>query len=146
MIRANVIINHSKWKKQILDPKKYLKKRLKTIHKKHFKNKILQEFSILLTDTKTMRNLNQKFLNKKKTTDVLSFPLNYKIKKKLYLGDIAINFEIIKQRSTNSSFLREFDKIWVHGYLHLLGYDHMKIKEFKKMKNKENKIIKSFDY
>ena len=36
--------------------------------------------------------------------------------------------------------------MWVHGYLHLLGYDHIKLKDFKIMNNKENKIIKSFDY
>lgn len=146
MIKVNVIINHPKWKNQILDPYGHLKKRVKLIDRKHFKKKINQEFSLLLTNSKIMRNLNSKFLRKKKTTDVLSFPLTFKNKKKLYLGDIAINYEIIKKRSDKSTFLREFDKMWVHGYLHLLGYDHIKLKDFKIMNNKENKIIKSFDY
>ena len=44
-----------------------------------------------------MKKLNSKFRNKRKTTDVLSFPLKYKIQKKIYLGDIAINYEIVKK-------------------------------------------------
>ena len=61
-------------------------------------------------------------------------------------GKIVLNDSLIKKRSDKSTFLREFDKMWVHGYLHLLGYDHIKLKDFKIMNNKENKIIKSFDY
>ena len=93
-----------------------------------------------------MKKLNSKFRNKRKTTDVLSFPLKYKIQKKIYLGDIAINYEIVKKRSENSSFVEEFDKMWVHGYLHLMGHDHKKQKDYKVMNKKEKKIIKSFDY
>ena len=79
-----------------------------------------------------MRQLNKKFRNKNKPTDVLSFPFNNKMKykKNLYLGDIAISYEIVNKRSKNSFFFLEFDKIWIHGYLHLLGYDHKKKKDF----------------
>ena len=133
MIKVNIVINHSIWKRQIINPQRYLNKRLKKIYKTKAKNKINHEFSILLTNSKNMKKLNSKFRNKRKSTDVLSFPLKYKIQKKIYLGDIAINYEIVKKRADNSSFAKEFDKMWVHGYLHLMGHDHKKQKDYKVM-------------
>jgi len=93
-----------------------------------------------------MKELNKKFRNKNKPTDVLSFPLSKKIKykKSLYLGDIAISYEIVNKRSKNSNFFLEFDKMWIHGYLHLLGHDHKKKKDFTKMKKLEEKILNYF--
>jgi len=57
------------------------------------------------------------------------------------LGDIAISYEIINKRSRYSNFSIEFDKMWIHGYLHLLGYDHKKKKDFEKMKKIEDFIL-----
>ena len=91
-----------------------------------------------------MKKLNHKFRKKNKTTDVLSFPLKIKNKEKLYVGDIAISFEIIKERSKETNFFLEFDKMWIHGYLHLIGYDHKKYNDFKKMLKKEKSILKYF--
>ena len=144
MIKANVIIDNHKWKSRIKNVNYYFKKKLNKLSKiTNFKNK-KQEFSILLTDSKKMKNLNYKFRKKKKPTDVLSFPIKTLIRKKFYIGDIAISFEIINKRSKKSDFLYEFDKTWVHGYLHLVGYDHKKLKDFKKMNKKENLILKNF--
>ena len=81
-----------------------------------------------------------------KPTDVLSFPLNIKIKSKIYLGDIAISYEIVNKRSKNSFFDYELDKMWIHGYLHLNGYDHIKYKDFQKMSRKENLIFKQLNF
>ena len=64
--------------------------------------------------------------------------------KKLYVGDIAISYEIIKERSKKTNFSLEFDKVWIHGYLHLIGYDHKKLNEFKKMFRKEKSILRYF--
>jgi probable rRNA maturation factor len=91
-----------------------------------------------------MKSLNNKFRKKNKATDVLSFPFNYKITKNSYLGDMAISYEIINKRSIKSNFFIEFDKMWIHGYLHLLGYDHKKLKNFQKMNKKENLILNYF--
>ena len=88
-----------------------------------------------------MKKLNLKFRKKNKPTDVLSFPLNSIKKKNLYIGDIAISFEKVNQRSKQSDFLLELDKMWIHGYFHLIGYDHKKIKDFKKMNKKENLVL-----
>ena len=87
-----------------------------------------------------MKNLNYKFRKKNKPTDVLSFPL----KNKNYIGDIAISFEIINKRSKKTNFFLEFDKMWIHGYFHLIGYDHKKIKDFENMSKKENLVLNYF--
>ena len=83
MIKANVVLDHSAWKKKIKFPNLYLKNRLNKLSKIYpFKNKS-QEFCILLTNNKIMKDLNKKFRKKNKPTDVLSFPLK---KKKLFRG------------------------------------------------------------
>ena len=144
MIKVNVISIHSGWKRIIKKPNDYLKKRLKILSKTQFFKKKNHEFSILLTNDKEMKKLNNKFRKKNKTTDVLSFPIKIKNKKKLYVGDIAISYEIIKDRSKDTNFFLEFDKMWIHGYLHLIGYDHEKIDDYQKIIKKEKLILKYF--
>ena len=144
MIKANVISSHSNWKKIIKKPNDYLKNRLRILSKaSSFRNKN-HEFSILLTNDKEMKNLNYKFRKKNRTTDVLSFPIKIKNKKKLYVGDLAISYEIVSKRSKETNFFLEFDKMWIHGYLHLIGYDHKKNNDYKKMFRKEKLILKYF--
>ena len=140
MIKANVILDYSKWKNKIKDPENYLEKKLKKLSKKPYFKKKKQEFSILLTNNKKMKNLNFKFRKKNKPTDVLSFQSNDNI----YIGDIAISYEIVNKRSKLSNFFIEFDKMWIHGYFHLIGYDHKKLKDFKKMIKKENLVLNYF--
>ena len=144
MIKANVISENLSWKKIIKKPNNYLEKRLKILSKAPLFKKKSHEFSILLTNNKKMKYFNLKFRKKNKTTDVLSFPIKIKEKKKLYVGDIAISYEIIKERSKKTNFFLEFDKMWIHGYLHLVGHDHKKLNDFKKMFKKEKLILKYF--
>ena len=145
MIKANVVLDNPIWGKKIKKPNNYIKKRLTILSKlSPFKKKI-QEFTLFLTNSRKMKDLNNKFRKKNKATDVLSFPLNYKITKNSYLGDMAISYEIINKRSIKSNFFIEFDKIWIHGYLHLLGYDHKKLKNFQKMNKKENLILNYYN-
>tara|TARA_Y100000590_G_C15212359_1_gene823001 strand:- start:195 stop:641 length:447 start_codon:yes stop_codon:yes gene_type:complete len=141
MIKANVILDHSKWKKKLRNPENYINKKLIKLSKISPFAKKKQEFSILLTNNEKMKSLNSKFRKKKKPTDVLSFPLKNFFKKNFYIGDIAISFEIINKRSKKSNFYIEFDKMWIHGYLHLIGYDHKKLVDFKKMTKKENIVL-----
>tara|TARA_B100001250_G_scaffold223453_1_gene191566 strand:+ start:155 stop:601 length:447 start_codon:yes stop_codon:yes gene_type:complete len=141
MIKANVILDHSKWKNKLRNPNNYIKKKLNKLSKISPFGKKKQEFSILLTNNKRMKSLNFKFRKKKKPTDVLSFPSKNVFKKNIYIGDIAISFEIINKRSKKSNFYIEFDKMWIHGYLHLIGYDHKKLVDFKKMTKKENIVL-----
>jgi len=135
MIKANVYIDYSGWGKKIKDPKKYINKKIQKASKiLGSKNK---EFSIFLTNNHKMKKLNNKFRKINKPTDVLSFPT----RENLYIGDVAISFEIINKRSKLKNFEYEFDKIWIHGYLHLLGYDHKNIKDYDKMRKRENLIF-----
>jgi len=148
MIRVNVEIDNKSWHKKILKPKKYFNQKLRKISKiyKLFKDKNLF-FTILLTSSTNIKKLNRKFRKKNKPTDVLSFPNFYNknlknIKKKnFYIGDIAVSYEIIYLRSKKSNFKLEFDRVWVHGLLHLLGYNHIKNKDYKKMIKLEKRIL-----
>ena len=148
MISANVEVNSRPWLKKIKNPKKYLNQKLKKTSKffKFFKNKKII-FTILLTNSIKMKKLNKKFRKLNKPTDVLSFPYfsskNLKSfkNKEIYIGDIAISYEIINSRSKKNNFYLEFDKVWVHGLLHLIDYDHVKNKDYFKMINFEKRIL-----
>jgi len=144
MIKANLILDHYKWKNKIKNPREYFKKKINKLNKIGSFKKKKYEFSVLLTNNRKMKNLNFKFRKKNKPTDVLSFPSHHIEKKSVYIGDIAISFEIVNQRSKNSNFFIELDKMWIHGYFHLIGYDHKKITDFKKMNKKENLILNYF--
>jgi len=141
MIKCNIVLDTKIWIKKIKKPDNYFKLKLKKLSKFHFFRKKNHEFTILLTNNNKMKKLNLKFRNKNKITDVLSFPLKIKSKNKLYVGDIAISFEIINKRSKSSFFDLEFDKMWIHGYLHLIGYDHKNLNDYKKMLRKEKTIL-----
>ena len=150
MIKVNVEVNSKSWHKKIKNPKKYFSKKLKKISKivKFFKGKNIT-FTILLTNSLNMKKLNKKFRNRNKSTDVLSFPflssnnLKFIKQKKLYIGDMATSYEIINSRTKKNNFLLEFDKAWVHGLLHLIGYNHIKNKDYFKMNKIEKRILNS---
>ena len=152
MIKINVVVNNKSWHKKIKNPKKYFNKKLKKISKivKFFNGKNIT-FTILLTSSLNMKKLNKKFRNQNKSTDVLSFPflsssnLKFAKQKKFYIGDVATSYEIISSRSKKNNFLLEFDKAWVHGLLHLIGYNHIKNKDYFKMNKIEKKILNSIN-
>ena len=79
----------------------------------------------------------------------MSFPFfsikNLKLNKQksFYIGDIAISFESINIRSKESNFNSEFDKVWIHGLLHLVGYNHIKNRDYLKMNEIEKKVLNS---
>ena len=150
MIKVNVEVDCKPWFKKIESPEKYFNKKLKKISRivTFFKKKNTI-FTILLTNSLNMTKLNKKFRNQNKSTDVLSFPSfspnNLKLikKKNIYIGDIAACYEIIDIRSNKNNFFLEFDKIWVHGLLHLVGHDHRKNKDYFKMNRIEKRILNS---
>ena len=145
MIKATVVIDNHAWKREIKNPQKFINSKIRKIKNiPFFKNK-KQEFTILLTEKYKMKKLNNNFRKKNKITDVLSFPLKGYFGNKNYIGDIAICFELIKSRSLTSNFEDEINKMWVHGYLHLIGFNHKKLKEFKIMNKIENKILKQIE-
>ena len=143
MIKVDVFIKNKNWKKKISNPQKYLNSRVKYLRNpiSFLKNKKLN-FSIQLAGNKEIKLLNKKFRKKSKSTDVLSFPYNNlntlkKLKKKdIYLGDIILNYYKIKKKN----FKENFNKLWIHGFLHLVGYKHKKNNDYYKM-NKLEKLI-----
>ena len=152
MIKVNVEINSESWHKKIKNRNKYFSKKLKKISKivKFFEGKNIT-FTILLTNSLNMKKLNKKFRNQNKSTDVLSFPflslnnLKFTKQKKFYIGDVATSYEIINFRSKKNNFFLEFDKAWVHGLLHLIGYNHIKNKDYSKMNKIEKRILNSIN-
>ncbi len=153
MIKIDVFIKDKNWKKYISNPAKYLKDKVKFINSSILFNKKYINFSILLAGNKEIKMLNNKFRKKNKTTNILSFPF-YKrneIKKKIknedriYLGDIILNFYKIKKKARKNEFEKEFNKLWIHGLLHLLGYQHDTNKDFYEMRKLENRIFKQVE-
>ena len=153
MIKVDILIKKMAWMKHINNPEKYLKKKLKKAEKKISilkKNKL--NFTLLLSGDNEIKKLNKKFRKKNKATDVLSFPfyqkkklyeLIKKEKKTIYLGDVIINLNEIIKQGKKQSFQIAFDKIWIHGLTHLLGYRHNSNRDFSLMQKIENKINKS---
>ena len=145
MIKIHVAVGSSEWKKKIKNIKNYFKIKQRKLNNYLNSSKNIKEFTVLLTSNSKMKILNYKFRGINKPTDVLSFPLKIKLKSKNYLGDIAISYEIVNKRSKKSLFEHELDKMWIHGYLHLIGYNHVKNEDFKKMSKKENLIFKQLN-
>ena len=145
MIKILVVVDSPKWKKKIKNLKNYFNFKEKKLNN-FISSKIKKEFTVFLTSNHKMKHLNSKFRKINKPTDVLSFPLNNKLKSNTYIGDIAISFEIVNERSRKSLFGHELDKMWIHGYLHLIGYNHVKNIDFKKMYKKENLIFKQLNF
>tara|TARA_B100000282_G_scaffold262239_1_gene211633 strand:+ start:240 stop:677 length:438 start_codon:yes stop_codon:yes gene_type:complete len=145
MIKIHVVVDSPKWKKKIKNLKNYFNFKEKKLNN-FISSKIKKEFTVFLTSNHKMKHLNSKFRKINKPTDVLSFPLNNKLKSNTYIGDIAISFEIVNERSRKSLFGHELDKMWIHGYLHLIGYNHVKNIDFKKMYKKENLIFKQLNF
>ena len=147
MISVNVFSDEKAWSKRLKNKDIFFKKICKAFPKKYkFLNKKIN-FTVLLSNNKNIKKLNKNFRNKNKSTDILSFPLDKKIKitKKTYLGDIIINYNYLdKPKSQDLKLFRErVIKIFIHGFLHLLGFDHKKNKDYSKMLREENLLFES---
>jgi probable rRNA maturation factor len=144
MIKVDIISENNLWSKKIKKKDFFFNSLVNSFPKKYrFINKKVS-LTILLSNNKNIKRLNKKFRNKDKPTDVLSFPSEKKlnIKKNSYLGDIIISYDLMNKPKTlsNLDFKSKVTKIFIHGFLHLLDYDHIKLKDFKKMIKEEKKI------
>ena len=146
MIKIYVVVDFPKWKKKIKNLKNYFKIKQRKFNTEINSSKKKKEFTIFLTNNLRMKKLNNKFRKVNKPTDVLSFSLNIKTRRNIYIGDIAISYEIVNKRSIKSNFNHELDKMWIHGYLHLRGHDHIKHKDFEKMSTKEKLIFNQLNF
>ncbi len=143
--------------KDIEENNKY-EETIKKVIEKCFKEENLENSKLIITITLTnlenIRKINKQYRNIDKATDVLSFPmfkkdeLEEKIRKKDFefedvLGDIVISIEKVAMQAEeyNHSFERELSYLLVHGFYHLMGYDHIKEEDKKIMRPKEEKIL-----
>lgn len=100
------------------------------------------EVSILFTDDERIHELNRLYRNVDRPTDVLSFPLEEEI----FLGDIAISISKAKEQAEayGHSFRRELYFLIMHGFYHLLGYDHETPEDERKMFSKQEQVLSHF--
>ena len=151
MIKINVITNNVKWFNFIKNPNSYIERKVKKLNlrNKDLKKKVFF-CTLLLSGYKEIIKLNKKFRKKENSTDVLSFPFYSKknlkniIKKEreIYLGDIIINLNKVNNKKSTKNFKLQFNKVWIHGLIHLFGYDHKKEKDFRKMYKIESDFLK----
>jgi len=147
MISIDVVSESNLWSKKIKKINFFFNSLVKVFPKKYrfIKKKI--SLTILLSNNKNIKKLNKKFRHKNKATDILSFPSEKKIniKKSPYIGDIVISYDFMNKPKTISilEFKNKVTKIFIHGFLHLLGHDHIKLKDFKVMLIEEEKIYQT---
>ena len=149
MISIDVVSDNNLWGKKIKNKNIFFNSLAQIFPKKYRFIKKKVSLTILLSNNRNIKKLNKKFRNKNKATDVLSFPSEKKfnIKKSPYIGDIIISYEFMNKPKALSrqEFKNKVTKVFIHGFLHLLGYDHIKLKFFKKMLIEEEKIYKTIE-
>jgi len=149
MISIDVVSESRLWSKKIKKPYFFFNSLVKFFPKKYRFIKRKVSLTILLSNNKNIKKLNKRFKNKNKSTDVLSFPSEKKIniKKSPYIGDIVVSYEFINKPKSLSvlEFKNKIAKIFIHSFLHLLGHDHIKLKDFKKMLIEEEKIYQTIE-
>ena len=108
------------------------------------------EFSIIITDNERIHEINKEYRNIDRPTDVISFALedseDIKLENYRILGDIYISIDKVKEQAKEygHSEKRELAFLTIHGFLHLLGYDHMKEEDEKVMFAKQEEILNGF--
>ena len=147
MIKVNVLTEEKSWSKKIKKKEIFFNQLCKHFPKKFkFINKRVY-LTLLLSNNSNIKRLNKKFRNKDKHTDVLSFPSQERLRnfKEVYLGDIIISFDYMNKPKNinNSDFKEKVTKIFIHGFLHLLNFNHIKQKEYQIMFREEQKIFRS---
>jgi len=145
MIKISVITNNERWFHFIKSPNNYINRKVNKLNLEHNKKKNIFFCTLLLSGNKEIAKLNKKFRKKNNSTDVLSFPFHskknlkkeVKKEKEIYLGDIIINLNKIKDKKKLKNFKLEFNKLWIHGLVHLFGFDHKLEKDYIKMQKVE---------
>ena len=144
MINIDVLSDDKNWSKKIKKKFFFFNSILKSFPKKYqFINKNLF-VTLLLSNNKKIKKLNKQFRHKNKATDILSFPIQKKnnTQNESYLGDIIISYNFMNKPKKQSikMFKDKVIKTFIHGFLHLLNFDHIKLKDYKRMLKEEQKI------
>ena len=147
MININVFSEERAQSKKIKKKELFFKNVCKVFPKKYKFSQKKISLTLLLSNNKNIKKLNKNFRNKNRSTDILSFPLNKKLKilKENYILDIIISYNFIDKPKSQSSksFKEKLIKTFIHGFLHLLNFDHVKKKDYIKMLKEEELIYNS---
>jgi probable rRNA maturation factor len=105
------------------------------------------ELAIVLTDDSAIRSLNRAWRRVDAATNVLSFPTSRTAGASLLIGDIVLAYETIAReaRAENKPFTHHVAHLAVHGFLHLLGYDHERDADAERMEGIERDILRRLD-
>jgi probable rRNA maturation factor len=103
------------------------------------------EVSLLLVERHAMASLKEKWLGEPGPTDVLAFPMDETATddEPYVLGDIVVCPDVAREQAPGR-VIEEVDLLVVHGFLHLLGYDHVRTQDAKSMRHRERKILAEF--
>lgn len=107
-------------------------------------------FNVIIIDNERIKEINKKYRNIDRETDVISFALEDDKTMKLdgirLLGDIYISIDKVKSQAEEygHSFKRELSFLAVHGFLHLLGYDHMTKEDEEVMFSKQEEVLSRY--
>ena len=168
--RSKIIINFDISDKYVFDFD--YKKLAKKISKKVFEIENIDydiSYNLSIVDKKDIKKINKEYRDINKITDVLSFP-NIDFKKPssfknfikddvydvsiidlttdtIFIGDVVMCYDKIIEQSDmyNHSIKREYSFLLVHSLLHLLGYDHIDIKDERKMFKKQDDVLNSLN-
>lgn len=153
-VHIDTVIDDPRWSKARLGLKTLLPVALETAFKTlPTKPKAPLDVTITLGTDKQIRVLNRDHRNKDKPTNVLSFPLWDTLddipasREPVPIGDIIIAFETMAREADeqDKSLKHHLTHMLVHGFLHLLGYDHMTDAEAAEMESLEVKILKKLE-
>ena len=105
--------------------------------------------SVNIVSDRVMKKMNKLWRQINKTTDVLAFSYNEDssliVGDKIYDGEIIISFQQAKKQAIGHSLRQEVDTLYIHGVLHILGYDHANKKDKELMYNFQDKILKHWE-
>ena len=145
-----------------IDEKEEYKNVIEKVLSQCFKEEKLEDsklcVTVTLTTPKTIQEINKQYRNIDRATDVLSFPMFEKdeLDKKIQendfenediLGDIVVSVEKVNEQAIEygHSFERELSYMIIHGFYHLMGYDHIEEDDKKIMREKEENILRKLD-
>ena len=139
MSEIDVIINDERWRGAPLDVSSIIE-----LARAHLTIKKTTNLSVLLSNDEDIQQFNATYRAKDKPTNVLSFPCD---SIKGYVGDLVLSYETIKKecQSSGKELEEHATHMIVHGFLHLLGYDHVVESEAEIMETHEVKILASLN-
>lgn len=146
-----LVLDFSKQKTTFLVSRQWVQKLLaKCLVVMKFPSNAMYSISVALVDNRTIKELNREFRHKDAVTDVLAWegdrkmPQSKQVRNTVDLGEIIICFPQTQKQAKEFgvSFQQEFKKLLVHGFLHILGYDHIKKKDREIMESLEEKLMR----